>query len=157
MAVRSAPDEQLPVGCGGRGVVGASGDGGDCISIEYQCWDPGGGEYHGLIAVGTISDACCPKAIQAPCPDIFLVLLNGKGMAHAAADKPAIFVQTEGSWEKGIVTLALENAMAELILLVRSPDEYCAILSKSHGMICAASHLLHTTEIWELGRGRLDP
>lgn len=113
-------------------------------------------EYHGLIAVGTISDACYPKAIQGPCPDIFLVLLNGKGMAHAAADKPALFVQTEGGWEKGIVTLALENAMAEPILLVRSPDEYCAILPKSHGMICAANHLFHTTEIWELGRDRLD-
>lgn len=46
--------------------------------------------------------------------------------------------------------------MAELILLVRSPDEYCTILPKSHGMICAANHLFHTTEIWELDRGRLD-
>lgn len=54
------------------------------------------GEYHGLIAVGTISDACCPKAIQAPRPDIFLVLLNGKGMAHAAADKPALFFRRRG-------------------------------------------------------------
>ena len=77
-------------------------------------------------------------------------------MAHAAANKPALFVRTEGSWEKGIVTLALENAMTELILLFRSPVEYCAILPKSHGMICAADYLFHTTEIWELGRGRLD-
>ena len=77
-------------------------------------------------------------------------------MVHAAADESTLFFQTEGSWEKGIVTLALENVMAELILLVRSLDEYCAILPKSHGMVCAANHLFHIAEIWELGRGRLD-
>lgn len=78
-----------------------------------------GANITALIGAGTISDACCPKAIQAPGPDIFPVLLNGRGMVYAAADDSALFVQTEGSWEKGIVTLALENAMAELILLAR--------------------------------------
>lgn len=79
-------------------MVGASGDG---IFIECQCGDTAGGDYHGLVAASAFSNPCSPKAIQAPGPDIFLVLLDDKGICHAAADESALFVQTEGSWELG--------------------------------------------------------
>ena len=92
MAIEAAPDEELPVGCYGRGVVGASGDGGDCVSVERKGGDTDGGEYDGLVAASAFSDASLTKAVEAPGPYILLILLNCEGMVNAAADQSAFLV-----------------------------------------------------------------
>ena len=126
----------------------ASGDGGDCISVEREGGNTGGGKYDGLVAASAFSDAGLSKAVQAPGPYIFFILLNCERMVNAAADQSAFFIQAQRSWDERVEALALENTMAELILLAGSPDKDFAILSKSHGMISAANDLLHVAEIW---------
>lgn len=56
----------------------------------------------------------------------------------------------------GVKALALENAMIELILLAKSPDKYCAIVSARNGMVRAANDSFHAAEIRDLGRVRLN-
>ncbi len=112
-------------------MVGASGDGGDGIFNERQCWDTNGGDYCGLVGTIGLSEAGLTETVHTPGPDIFVIYLNCKGMIKSTADKPVFLIQTQRSRDQRVVALSLENTMAELILLAGSPDEYFAILPKS--------------------------
>ncbi len=92
MAIEAAPDEKLSLVCCGGGVMGAPGDGGDCISVEREGGNTDGGKYDGLVAASAFSDAGLSKAVQAPGPYIFFILLNCERMVNAAADQSAFFV-----------------------------------------------------------------
>lgn len=131
-------------------MVGASGDDGDGVFTERQCWDTNGGDYRRLI--GTVglsgSGAGLTETVQTPGPDIFFIYLNCKGMVNPTADKSVFLIQPQRSWDQRVVALSLGNTMAELILLAGSPDEYFAILPKSYGMVSAANKLFDITEIW---------
>lgn len=128
--------------------MGASGDCGDGVFTERQCWDTNGGGYYGLVGTIGLSEAGLTETVHTPGPDIFSIYLNCKGMVNPTADKSVFFIQTQRSWDQIVVALSLEKTMAELILLAGSPDEYFAILPKSYGMVSAANKLFDIAEIW---------
>lgn len=127
-------------------MVGASGDDGDGVFTERQCWDTNGGNYRRLVGAVSLSGAGLTKTVQTPGPDIFVVYLNCKGMVNPTTDESVFLIQPQRSWDQRVVALSLENTMAELISLARSPDEYFAILPKSYGMVSAANKLFDIAE-----------
>lgn len=127
-------------------MVGTSGDDGDGVYTERQCWDTNGRNYRLLIGAVSLSGAGLTKTVQTPGPDIFVVYLNCKGMVNPTTDESVFLIQPKRSRDERVVALSLDSMMAEPISLARFPDEYFAILTTSYGMVSAANKLFDTAE-----------